>query len=404
MDDKIVVKDPGHSTLGASSAHRWMQCAGSIGLTKRLFEEKGWGNKTSMAAAEGTAAHEIAALCLDDKGGTIIPPEPYEFFGKTVVVGDIEFVVNDEMVDGVSTFVTEVLYHLKEAQEACADQDEKPILHVERTMGSVLNDEAWGTSDAVIEVPSYKIMIFDFKYGRGVTVEPNSAQNKYYGYLAVENQEYKQTSQLPVELYIVQPRIPHPKGLVRVYKTAADVLTAWAYDELLPAMEATLNTEAPLCIGEWCRFCPARDACPALRKEAVGFNADVEPDHLTGDELGDMLGKEKPLMAYFAKLKEEAFKRKSNGEDVKGYKLVSKISNRTWKDGVEVDMVAKFGDRAYEAPKLLSPPKLEKIGQDGKEFVKKWAYKPNTGLTIAPISDKRNEVKRPMEEYLDRNF
>jgi hypothetical protein len=399
VNDTIVVQDPGHSILGASSAHRWMNCAGSIQLIDKVLQESGPGG-TSYAAAEGTAAHTIAAMCLEDGG------EPFEFFERKVDVDGRIFIVDDEMVDGVATMVSGVNGRYADVLDiAIEEAPSKPILHIERTMGSVLNENAWGTADAIIEIPECGLEIFDFKYGRGVVVEPDSAQNKYYGYLAIENAVSTYHPSTVVRLFIVQPRIPHPQGLVRVYATTVEALQAWAYDELLPAMEATQNPNAPLCIGDWCRFCPARNVCPALKQETVGFTTEVEPEHLTGDELGTILAKEKPIIAYFTQLKEEAFKRICKGEEVTGQKLVNKQSNRVWKDDAEVELVRIFGeDNVYQAPKLLTPPNIEKLSAEGKTFVKEWAYKPNAGLTIAPLSDKRKAVKRPMEEFLDRNF
>src|SRR5690606_26092408 len=50
--------DRAHAELGASSAHRWMKCAGSIALSR------GIPNVDSEYAREGTAAHELAEKCL----------------------------------------------------------------------------------------------------------------------------------------------------------------------------------------------------------------------------------------------------------------------------------------------------------------------------------------------------
>ncbi len=47
-----------HSRLSPSSAHRWMACAGSVLLESRVPDS------SSSFADEGTAAHELASLCL----------------------------------------------------------------------------------------------------------------------------------------------------------------------------------------------------------------------------------------------------------------------------------------------------------------------------------------------------
>ena len=47
-----------HATLSPSSADRWMTCPGSVPLSEGIVDT------SSEYAAEGSAAHEIAALCL----------------------------------------------------------------------------------------------------------------------------------------------------------------------------------------------------------------------------------------------------------------------------------------------------------------------------------------------------
>ena len=61
----------------------------------------------------------------------------------------------------------------------------------------------------------------------------------------------------------------------------------------------------------------------------------------------------------------------------------------------------RFGDDAYTSPELRSPPQIEKL-EGGKKFVSRWAYSPDLGLTLAPLSDKRPRARRTMEDYMDR--
>ena len=71
-----------------------------------------------------------------------------------------------------------------------------------------------------------------------------------------------------VELIIVQPRIPHPAGLVRREILTALELLAWGR-ELLAGAHRALAPEAPLVPGQWCRFCPAQLTCPALHEQSL---------------------------------------------------------------------------------------------------------------------------------------
>jgi hypothetical protein len=47
-----------HAKLSPSGAHRWIECPGSVRMTAGLPR------KSSPYAAEGTAAHQLAEMCL----------------------------------------------------------------------------------------------------------------------------------------------------------------------------------------------------------------------------------------------------------------------------------------------------------------------------------------------------
>ena len=48
-----------HATLSASGAPGWMRCYGKLAM------EKPFPNTSSAYADEGTAAHEVAQMCLE---------------------------------------------------------------------------------------------------------------------------------------------------------------------------------------------------------------------------------------------------------------------------------------------------------------------------------------------------
>ena len=59
-----------HALLGASKAHRWMTCPGSISLESTFPEQE------SFYAAEGTAAHALAEESVSYTHLTL-PTTPY---------------------------------------------------------------------------------------------------------------------------------------------------------------------------------------------------------------------------------------------------------------------------------------------------------------------------------------
>jgi hypothetical protein len=82
---------------------------------------------------------------------------------------------------------------------------------------------------------------------------------------------------------------------------------------------------------------------------------------------------------------EEIFTRLRAGKQISGWKMVAKKADRVFKDDAPV--ADTFGEAAYEK-KLKTPPAIEKL-EGGKDFVKKYAYKPDTGMTVAPDTDAR---------------
>lgn len=389
----ITIKDTvKHSTTGASSAHRWMACPRSVALLAKVYAnnpKKG----TNPAAAEGTAAHHIGAECL------LRDMEAWEFAGHEIKVAGYTFECNEEMVNGVQLWLDYVRDILKE--------NPKAKLFVEKSLGPSKDDEgAFGTSDTIIYIPGKRLIIIDFKYGRGITVEPDSAQNKYYGYLAVETLIGKEKKSLPIHLGIVQPRIPHPKGLVRIYETTKGEIEKWWKGEVVPALKATKDENATLQIGSHCTFCDAKLTCPAHKKETIEMSKNENAEHLTDGELTTIMQKKDAVKAFIESVEKEAFKRMLAGTKLEGFKLVKKRAIRKWKErvvlgdeemSIEEALVKEFGeDKIYAPRKILTPPAVEKL-TGGKSFTQEYAFTPEGGATIAPDKDARTEIKPLVE-------
>lgn len=400
-----AVQKTGHTNLSPSGKGRWANCAGSVNLIAKIRAQmppEAWAEieKTSEAAAEGTRAHTIAARTLDNE------TEAWEYAGERMTVEGFEFVVNNEMIEGVTEYVD----FIREKMDRLSERGAR--LYVEVALSSVQDKDAKGTADAIIFVPGERLIVVDLKYGRGITVEPDCDQLRMYGYMAVE--QFGAQDVKVVELYIAQPRIPHPKGTIRRFVTDAATLCAEFIGETLPAMERTRDPNADLVIGEWCRFCPAKKAkkCPALNGEAIEVNTGIEPSHLSLIELEKLTMKIVELVKYKETLDAELFSRLMRGEQGEKFKLVRKMSNRIWhqamtfeaNDGVETTQAVEdavkieFGDEGFTKPSVLSPPNIEKL-KGGKAFVSQWAYKPDSGLTFAAMSDKREAVQVSAEDH-----
>jgi hypothetical protein len=294
------------------------------------------------------------------------------------------------MADAVTLYVDFI-------REKLANFPEAKLL-IEHGMSSIYDDDAFGTGDTIIHVPGDRLIVVDYKHGEGLVVEPDSNQNKYYGCLGLETIG---DDVHVVECYIVQPRIPHPKGTIRRHVTNPTELNEWWFGTALPAMAATREDDAMLQIGDWCRFCAAKEegTCPALKQETLELDTSVDPVHLTAEEISAILEKKAPITKFFQAVERLALNRARTGETIPGYKLVYQKANRVWKEGAESALIETFGDDAYKEPAIKSPPDIEKL-DGGKTFVTKFAYKPTSDLTLAANSDKREGV-RPLMDMAD---
>jgi len=383
----IKVEPIEHSLFGASSATRGIACPGWINLASKHDLLKG--QKTSEAAAGGTAAHQLNELCINSGA------EPWEFIGTEIEVEGYYFTVDEEMVNACNTFVDHYYEIVDQGYE----------VRIEESLKSEKHHLAKGTSDLtaiMLEGENPEVRIADYKHGVGVTVEPDSDQLKYYAAIVIE--KYDIPRDVPVVLTIVQPRIPHPEGVIRHCDdyTAGDIID-WFDNEVVPKMEESERDDAMLQTGKHCRFCPVKEAnlCPALNAESSEFNPDEDPETLTGEELGERIEQAERIVNQLESLRKEAMRRVLAGQKVKGLKLVQKKATRVWKEGAEEKLYELFGDDAYKKT-LLTPPQVEKLPK-GKGFVSSFAYKPDTGYTLASEDDKRPEVKPAIESYMESN-
>lgn len=375
----IETKEISHSYIGASAAHRWLKCPGSVKLARQVP------NQSSEYADEGTAAHEICARALAEGR------EAWEFAGDTVRVGEKDWPVTDEMVESVQLYLDTIANDAQKGAEVLVEHKFSLI---------DVHEDLYGTSDCVVfdeKRNGGHLFVYDFKYGVGVAVDAeNNEQLMTYAAGAVSEFTRKNPDACinHVELVIVQPRADHPDGPVRRWTLTLDSLGEWVGAVLEPGAKATDADDAPLADGDHCQFCPAKVICPLLtgKFDAAVSEAEAKTDFtkLEDWELAERLAKVKSIRSYLKALEDETFSRLMKGKEVPGFKLVQKKSNRVWRDGAEKIVAGALGDAAYER-KFRSPAQVERL-KGGRELAQEHAYKPDTGLTLADDSDNRSAV------------
>lgn len=341
-------------------------------------------------------AHELGSKALQ-----YYSYEPWEDTGTTFKQEGHEITVDADMSAALETYIGFCNRLRDEHLNTSGCQE---YIEFEVDMAD-LHPDIYGRLDYSITTPAVINMV-DLKYGIGIVVEaPHNHQLMYYAAclvhkLARAGRQFEYDT--PVRIIIVQPRAPHPEGPIRIWETTVQDVINWVDDVLMPAIKASEDPEAEIVTGEHCRYCLARTRCPALNALAEEI-ADMEI-MLGGDllslsdkELGERLARFKPLSFLVKGMEDETYKRCMSGAEVPGFKLVPKRSDRVWKPGSEIVLEEAYGSEMYATQKVESPAQIDKKA-GGKKITKRYAYKPDTGLTLAPASDKRVAVRRSADE------
>ncbi len=357
--------------MGASASERFINCSGSTALLQTLRVQTTEEEPDYMK--EGTAAHEAVAHVLNNP-----ELETWEIAGQKFgdgIVADAEMVTAVDMMVGVSRklITPAVKVYIEEFLAApCVH----PLMYGRLDFATV--------SESMANIVSYK-------HGEGVLVEvEENPQEMYYAYMLL----LKHPGVRRVVIRVVQPRAHHPDGPVRRWETTAEHIHEWVHDVLLPAMRNAGQRRA--CnAGKWCRFCPAKLACPLMGSlfEAASIHDPKAVAKLDDVTLGQSFQLIETVHAYTKALREEVTRRMHLGKKLPGAKFVAGKVNRVWKSGAE-EALQVLGEEAYEPPAFKSPAQMEELGPKAKMLVAKWAYKPEAPLSVVLESDRRTEIKR----------
>jgi len=363
-------KSRGHAKLGASSSKRWMACPASIRLSEGIPPEP-----SSPYAAEGTAAHELSEMAIEQNKDCI------DFLGEEIN----GFKVTQEMSDYVQIYVDYIREKSKEETKEVSIEEAFDLSFVKEGM--------FGTNDACIYEPYGELEIIDLKYGRTEVEAKDNPQLKYYALGAIQGGDYDK-----VRLTIVQPRVKNP-----IKSVLLDVKEIEAFEkELREAADRTENPNSEMKIGDHCFFCPAKAICPAKKKNALAvvqkdFNAEPidslpDPDKLELKQITKILDNKDAIIDWLNSVHKHAtLIAKADGNPPPDYKLVRKKTNRKIADPKKFtnDFTDILGDDMFDK-KLKALSKLEKLV--GKEEMKDYLIRPEGEIILVPYADKRTEI------------
>jgi hypothetical protein len=358
-----------HSQIvGGSTAKRVMNCPGSVALCAKMPPQP-----SSKYANEGTLLHNIIAEVLEhDK-------KPTEFLGTAYE--DITF---------TKDLLEDKLYPALDSLNMVDPNCEMDIAVETRVgFGDFLPD-VYGSTDLLGRI-GQRAIVLDWKFGDGVAVEAEeNPQLMFYAAAAMRTPEVQWVFEgaTEIECIIVQP--PELKRWV----TTPERIKKFE-QELKMAVKLAQSKDAPLKVGDHCRWCVAKPTCP-LMTGAVDRAVHAQLDVLNVEQISGYLRQADMLEQWITDLRALAHRILEAGKPLPGYKLVAKRATRQWVDD-DVALVAMLNEGIPEdellTSKVISPAQAEKVlKKHGKQLPADQVVAVSTGSTLAPESDPRPAV------------
>ena len=388
-----------HSIISPSAASRWCNCTPSA-----LLCQKHGKNETSDYAEEGTLAHEIAAVWINN----------YVYYLQTKKAMKQCIEKLDELKKH-RLFAPEMIDEVKKYTDFIVSQQEKSKgkMYAEVEVPLYYRPEDTGTLDnMIIDGEDSTLYINDLKYGKGVLVEAkNNKQLLIYALSAIDflNAQRKDKGYAPerVVMSIVQPR----RDYIDTWELSIDEIEMYR-DEIQAKANKAVKGEGNFKPGDHCRFCDVKNRCRAMKEYADNAVKSLgdDPALLSISEIAKIIGIRKMLTDWLDSVAAFALEQAIAGVAIEGFKLVEGRSNRKFTD--EKALKAALIAAGYEANLLtrssfLTLTELQKVidKADFEQICEKYIEKPDGAPTLVEASDPREDfgviaARRELADYL----
>lgn len=189
-----------HALFGASSAHRWLACPGSLLLEKDLPDT------SSASAAEGTLAHELAELKARNYFNHLdVSKKKITYAVKKMKENELW---DDEMLTHTDTYIDYI-------RDVSIKLPSNPVYYIEHKvhyrecMPEGYEEDGFGTADCVL-IQGNSLYVLDFKYGKSPDGRVSAEKNPQMMLYALGVYEACRVIFLikDIHLAIIQPRLP----------------------------------------------------------------------------------------------------------------------------------------------------------------------------------------------------
>jgi len=363
----MSAKQPAHSELGPSGASRWMNCPGSVTLSK------GKANTSSDAAKEGTAAHAVAEECL------VKNLDPKSFVGR-VVEG---WTITQAMVPHISDYVDMV-----KGEAAFASH-----VGIEERFTILEEFGIFGTADACL-IQGDVLHVIDLKFGLGISVDAyKNKQGMLYAWGAYDNLKASDKKKIKnVRITISQPR----KNNHSTWELPIADLELFMF-EVREAAKKASSGSMECNIGEWCRWCKGKLECPAQLK-AVNEMAQktFDPVLITDKDLVRVFMIKDAVKKYIEAVDSHLYQKAMDGEKFEGLKLVmGRKGNQAWEDKSESAefLESMVGDDVFKERELKTPTQIKKLSPELEKEIEALTFRPEAKMKLVSQAEKGREIK-----------
>jgi len=353
--------------VGGSTAKRVIGCPGSVALCSTMPPKP-----SSKYADEGTLLHDAIAQVLDKN------VKPELLLGMTYQ----DQVLTQDLIDNKLHIALDLL------DQVDPNLEMEYAVETEVGFGDFLPD-VFGSCDLLGRIGN-RAIVLDWKFGDGVavTAEENE-QLLFYAAAAMRTPSVSWVfdGAKEIECVIIQP------PMIRRWVTTVERVKQFEL-QLLQAVNSSQKTDAPIAVGEHCRWCSAKPVCPAMTG-AVDRAINLQLDQLDADKIGAYLGNCDMLEQWITDLRALAHQMLEADKPVPGWKLVNKRATRQWaNEDVADDVLSKIipQDELYVS-KMISPAQAEKVLKKlGQQLPDDLVVAVSSGSTLAREDDPRPAV------------
>lgn len=367
-----------HSECGASGAHRWMNCPGSVSLYRELPEAP-----ISEAALRGTRIHEYFEKYIEQK-------IRYKLTGE-----EVEVKTSDTEEEILATHAWEVLYR-EVFDEAVTGKN----VFFEKRLTLFEEFEMFGTVDLIcIYIDNHgkrAAYIVDYKFGYvDVPIEDN-LQIAFYACAL-----YEESKKAGKPLDVINVAILQPSSKEYFKK---DVLSKKKLENYITkfkkaASDIYIKKKQTFKVGDWCRYCRAQAICPLAKKTLIENSPLTVIDNflpkVESIPIETLIGiyEKSDLIKGFLSNVEDHLRTLATLGNLPGYKMVEGSKRRSWRTDIDpLEIRETLGVNPYRE-ELLPITTIEKIiPKDRKSALDKFLEVKTTKNKLVKENETGNTV------------